>query len=122
MPDIKTDAVTVLIAATSAATSAPTASSEGVVSRARGGAIRTFVSYTGTVTAAVLRSYIRPPGQTAWFRGVSTTEAGYPLAPANGAQSWDWDVGEGTETYFVLESITQTGGGTVAVTATAVRR
>jgi len=66
---------------------------------------------------------VREPGGTAWFRGVSTTEAGYPLTPANGDESRDWSIGEGVEFTFVLESITPSGSTpTVAVKAAGVNR
>lgn len=115
---------TAVIAASASAGSAPTGSTDGFrvdVRRGYGGRVRTLIDYTGAVTAANVRLYTREPGGTAWFRGISTDESGYPLKPANGDESRDWDVGEGVEFTFVLESIAPSGSTpTVAVKAVGV--
>lgn len=115
------EAVTV-IAARATAGSAPTGATDGFVSGADGGRVRTLIAYAGAVTAANIRLYTREPGGTAWYRGVSTDESGYPLRPqTDGTSSRDWDVGEGVEFTFVLESISPSGSTpTVAVKATGV--
>lgn len=118
---------TTVVAAATEAGSAPDANTDGYkLIRSPDGKpplsrVRTLIGYTGAVTAAVIRLYTREPGGTAWYRGVSTTESGYPLTPANGDESRDWDVGENVEFTFVLESITPSGSTpTVAVKATGV--
>ena len=93
---------TTVIAASATAGAAPTAGTDGFITDADGGRVRTLIDYTGAVTAAVIRLYTREPGGTAWFRGASTTESGYPLTPASGDESRDWDVGEHVEFTFVL--------------------
>lgn len=116
-------AATTLIAARTTASAAPTASDDGVICNSDGGAIRTFVKYTGAVTAAVLRLWIHDPTNDVWFKGASTTDLG-PLAPTtDGAEARDWVVGEGAEFFFQLESITPSGSTpTVAVVAMGVDR
>lgn len=120
---VGTSTATTIVAAAATAGSAPTAGTDGFVCDADGGRVRTLIDYTGAVTAAVVRLYVREPGGSgAWFRGVSTTESGYPLAPAND-EARDWDVGEHSEFTFVLESISPSGSTpTVAVRAVGVNR
>jgi len=116
-----------IVAATYEAGSAPTTSDDGYrlapgnrVPRSR---VRTFFDYTGSVTACNVRIYTREPGGTAWYRGISTNESGYPLAPASGDESRDWDVGENVEFTFVVEAISPgTSGNTVAIKAAGVER
>lgn len=121
---VSTNTSTTIVAASATAGSAPTAGTDGYVCDADGGRVRTLIDYTGAVTAAVVRLYVREPGGGgAWFRGVSTTESGYPLTPASGDEARDWDVGEHSEFTFVLESITPSGSTpTVAVRAIGVNR
>ena len=114
-----------IVAATSTTGSAPTAGTLGYTSNNSGGRVRTFFDYTasgGSVTACNVRLYTRRPGSTAWYRGISTDESGYPLAPASGDESRDWDIGENVEFTFVVEAITQTGDNTVAVRAAGIER
>lgn len=112
-----------VFAARTTASTPPTSGDDGFKCQADGGRVRTLIDYTGAVTAAVVRLYTRDPGGTAWFRGVSTTEAGYPLTPASGDESRDWDVGEGVEFTFALESISPSGGApTVALKVMGVNR
>lgn len=119
---IRDDAVTV-VAATHTTGSAPTTSDDGYVCRKPGGRVRTFFDYAGSVTACNVRIYTREPGGSAWYRGVSTNESGYPLAPASGDESRDWDVGENVEFTFVVEAISPgTSGNTVAIKAAGVER
>lgn len=108
-----------VVAAASSAGSAPTTETDGYISTVNGGRVTTFLDYTGTVTAANVRLYVREPGGTAWRRGASTDDL-EPLSPTGGDEARDWLVGEGREFTFVLESISQTGGGTVAVRAAGV--
>lgn len=111
------------VAATYEAGSAPSASDTGYTTNpGSGGRVRTFFDYSGSVTACNVRLYTRRPGATAWYRGISTNESGYPLAPASGDESRDWDVGENVEFTFVVESITQTGNNTVTIRAAGVER
>lgn len=120
---IYNDAPATVVAASATAGSAPTGATDGYTTKAFGGRVRTLIDYTGAVTAANVRLYTREPGGTAWFRGVSTNESGYPLTPANGDESRDWDIGEGVEFTFVLESITPSGGApTVGLKAVGVNR
>lgn len=121
---VTTGAAVAVIAAAATAGSAPDANTDGFkIKGYNGNRVRTLIDYTGAVTAAVVRLYTREPGGTAWFRGVSTSESGYPLTPANGDESRDWDVGEGVEFTFVLESISPSGSTpTVAVKAVGVNR
>jgi len=118
-----------IVAATYEAGSAPTTSDDGyrLAASASGkpfrSRVRTFFDYAGSVTACNVRLYTREPGGTAWYRGISTNESGYPLAPASGDESRDWDVGENVEFTFVVEAISPgTSGNTVAIKATGVER
>lgn len=112
-----------IFAARATAGSAPTGSTDGFKCHADGGRVRTLIDYTGAVTAANVRLYTRQPGGTAWFRGISTNESGYPLTPASGDESRDWDIGEGVEFTFVLESISPSGSTpTVGLKAVGVNR
>lgn len=118
---IYNNAPATVIAASATAGSAPTGATDGYLTKANGGRVRTLIVYTGSVTACNVRLYTREPGGTAWFRGVSTNESGYPLAPASGDESRDWDVGENVEFTFVVESISPgTSGNTVAIKAAGV--
>jgi len=117
--------------ATHQATAAPDSSTDGFLLASnlgrRGrqpiGRVRTFFDYSGSVTACNVRIYTREPGGTAWYRGISTNESGYPLAPASGDESRDWDVGENVEFTFVVEAISPgTSGNTVAIKAAGVER
>jgi len=115
-----------VVAATHQTTTAPDGNTDGFVidgRRQAGGRLRTFFDYAGSVTACNVRIYTREPGGTTWYRGISTNESGYPLAPASGDESRDWDVGENVEFYFVVESISPgTSGNTVAIKAAGVER
>jgi len=112
---------TTIVAATSAAGSVPTNATDGYTNESDGGLVTTYLDYTGAVTAAVVRLYVREAGGTEWRRGASTSDLS-PLAPATGDEARDWEIGEGREFTFVLESITQTGGGTVSLRAAGVNR
>jgi len=112
-----------VVAATHQSGSAPTTETDGFKSPASGGRVRTFFDYDGSVTAVNVRLYTREPGGTAWYRGISTNESGYPLAPASGDESRDWDVGENVEFTFVVEAISPgTSGNTVTIRAAGVER
>lgn len=120
---IAANAVTTVVAATHATTSAPDANTDGYkfTGHSNGGRLRTFFDYAGSVTACNVRIYTREPGGTAWYRGISTNESGYPLAPASGDESRDWDVGENVEFTFVVEAISPgTSGNTVAISAAGI--
>ena len=122
---IASNAATTIVAATYEAGSAPASNTDGFkfTGHSNGGRVRTFFDYSGSVTACNVRLYTRLPGGTAWFRGVSTNESGYPLAPASGDESRDWDVGENVEFTFVVESISPgTAANTVAISAAGVER
>lgn len=111
----------VVVAARSTAGSAPDESTDGFRAASDGGRVRLFFDYTGTVSACNVRLYTREPGGTAWYRGVSANESGFPLGGSSaGDESRDLDVGENVEFTVVVESIS--GGGTVAVKAAGVSR
>ena len=123
--DIADGTAALVVPATFAAGSAPTVATNGyrINRRGYGGRVRTLIDYTGSVTACNVRLYTREPGGTAWYRGISTDESGYPLTPASGDESRDWDIGEGVEFLFVVESISPgTSGNTVAIKAAGVAR
>jgi hypothetical protein len=108
-PQVYDSVATTIIAATSTAGTAPTSGTDGFKTGLD--TVRTFFDYTGTVTACVVRLYIRDRAG-AWYRAASTTD-GDPLTGTDEVR--DWLVGDGTEFTFVVESIS--GGGTVAVSA-----
>lgn len=123
--DIDLGEVATVVAATFATGTAPTGSTNGsrINAKGYGGRVRTLFDYSGSVTACNVRLYTREPGGTAWYRGASTDDSGYPLAPASGDESRDWDIGEGVEFTFVVESIAPgTSGSTVAIKAAGVSR
>lgn len=102
---------------------APSAATDGYKSSGAQGRVRTFIDYSGAVTACSVRLYVREPGGTAWYRAFGTTESGFPLTPSFGDESRDWDVGENAEFRFVVESISPgTAGNTVAIKAVGVSR
>jgi streptogramin lyase len=116
---LKANAVAAIAAAATAG-SAPSASDLGF-SSGEFAVVRTFVTYAGAVTAAVIRCYVQPAGSTAWFRGASSADIG-PLAPTTGGkEALDWIIGKGHRVFFVLESITPSAGApTVAVDVAGV--
>ncbi len=111
----RTAAPVVVIAATSAATAAPTGGTDGFTTGPFG-TIRTLIDYAGAVTAANVRLWTKSDG--VWYRGASTAD-GDALAPATD-ESREWAPGRHQEVFFQLESLTQTGGGTVTVRALGV--
>ena len=121
---IPQDELITVVAETYAAGSAPTSGDDGYICHVPGGRIRTYMDYTGSVTACNVRLYTRlAAAGGGWYRGISTNESGYPLAPASGDESRDWDVGENVEFTFVVESISPgTSGNTVAIKAAGVER
>ena len=100
---------TPIVAATSTATSVPTSGTDGFKTGLD--IVRTFFDYTGTVTACVVRLYVRAK-DGGWYRGASSAD-GDALTGVDEVR--DWMVGDGTEFTFVVESIA--GGGTVAISA-----
>jgi hypothetical protein len=101
-----------IIVATSTAGSPPTSGTDGLTTNINTPVVRTFLDYTGTVSSGTLRLYTR--NGSAWFRGDTYAMTGTDEAV-------DWAVGAGTEFTFVVEAITQSGGGTVAVSAVGVQ-
>ena len=69
---------------------------------------RTYVAYTGTVSACTIRMWFYVDG--VWYQGASTDD-GSPLTGTNEAR--DWVVEPSTKVGFTVESVA--GGGTVAV-------
>lgn len=116
---LHSNVVSPVIAARSTASTAPTGATDGYLCGSDGGQIRSLVTYAGAVTAAVIRLWVRNRTSGVWYRGASSTDIG-ALTPASGNDSRDWIIGEGAEFTFQLESISQTGGGTVAVDVVGV--
>ena len=76
--------------------------------------VRTFVTYTGSVTSCVVRKLVRNKTTGVWHGDVSTAELD-ALTPARGSEVRVWDVDSGDEVSFQIESIA--GGGTATVYA-----
>ena len=106
------------VSATSSATSAPSSGTDGY--RLKPGkpgmkTIRTLFAYSGTVNAASVRLWVRDVGSATWYRGASTDDL-RPHAPGGSgpvAESRDWEVGNNSECFFQVASIS--GGGTIAI-------
>lgn len=104
-----------VIATGFATTAAPTLSTDGFLCGSDGGIVRTLVTYAGSVTAVVLRLWVRNRATGVWYRGASSTDTG-AMTPASGNDARDWMIGEGAEFTFQIESIAPgTSGNTVAV-------
>lgn len=111
-----------VITATATATSAPTGSTDGYVTPYQVDTVRTFVAYSGAVTAAVLRLWVRDQSTGTWYRGASSTDVGALAPTTDGEEARDWVIGQGVEFTFQLESITPSGGApTVAVRVQGVQ-
>lgn len=110
---------TPVIAATFAATAAPTGSDDGYKTGPTG-RVRTFHRYAGAVTAANVRVWFKQGG--VWYRGATTDDLD-PLDPAGAtvAEARDWSTGRNAEIRFQVVSITPgTSGNTIAVDAMGV--
>lgn len=63
--------------------------------------VRTYISYGGTVTAARLVLYTY--ADNIWYRGEEKD-----LTPADGSESFDWDISPQTQCYFRVMGLTGT--------------
>lgn len=118
MANLANSGLVTVIAARSTTSSTPDGTTDALFT-GTSEIVRTLVTYSGTVTAAVLRLWIRNTLTGTWHKGATSTDVG-PLAPTSGNQAIDWFVGPNVECTFTLESISQSGGGTVRVDAVGV--
>ena len=112
--------IVVAIAATAVATTAPTSETEGIYT-ADFERVRTLLSYSGTVTACVVKIWVRDQSTGTWYEGATTDEID-PLTPGGASptnEARDWGVGGQTEVAFQVISIA--GGGTVEVRVRGVQ-
>jgi hypothetical protein len=121
MPVIDRSVAQITIAATAAPTPAPGGGTQGI-QIGESVVVRTFLTYTGTVTGATLKIWFRDRATGVWYEGASTDDLD-PLTPGGAApinEVRDWQVGGAQEVYFQLTAVT--GGGTVEVRALGVQK
>lgn len=105
------------VAATNAATSAPSSSTDGF-NTGRFPTVRTLLAYTAQVSACVVQLWVRDRNDGVWYKGLKTGDTGQlALAPGGASvvnEARDWTVGRNQEIFFQLSTVTVTGG-TVAL-------
>lgn len=106
-----------VIVSGSSGTAIPADNAEGFSVR-RATQVRTFIDFTGTVSACVIRKLTKNRSTGRWHADVSTADLD-PLAGSTGGDTVRiWDVYPGDEITFQILSIS--GGGSVAVYANIV--
>lgn len=78
--------------------------------------VRTFIDFTGEVSACVIRKLTRNRSTGSWYIDVSTEDTD-PLVPGDGDTIRYWEVVPGDEITFQIVSVT---GGTVSVYAHSI--
>lgn len=107
---------TILSAASSAGAAPSGAAAAHTLEKAN--VVRAYIKYAGTVNACAIRLWLYDGSN--WYAGESTDDVD-PLAPGGASpinEARDFEIGSGQLFTFQLMSIS--GGGTAAVSATAV--